>query len=473
MDPETGCDDVRDVVIKSGTIVGVVEPGRAPAARVVLDAVGMVVAPGFIDLHSHLATPTELLLQACDGVTTALDLEAGAAPVAREYARCAVEGMPVHYGFSASWALHRMAAAGLPIDRGRAAFFDHIADPAWRVHDTPGGRDALMDRLAAELADGALGIGVLLGYAPASDRLEYQEVAALAARSGVPTFTHARGIGVPAAAFDGAAEVVTGALATGGHAHLCHVHSTSQRTLGRVHGLLAAAAGHGVRISTEAYPYGSGSTAIGAEFLDPDVLRAMGLGPRSIVVLGSGERPADDERLRELRVSMPGALVLLDFFAQDDPDDQRLLERAMLFADTAIASDAMPLPQDAATSWPVAQDVATHPRTTGTFCRALRWLSRDLAVAPLIDVIARATLRPAQILAGVAAAMSRKGRVQAGADADLVVFDPRIVTDRSDSTAPSRTSIGMRHVIVAGTPVVHDGIADPDARPGQPIRGNG
>ncbi|HTF54882.1 MAG TPA: hypothetical protein VK735_46200 [Pseudonocardia sp.] len=389
-------------------------------AQHTLDVSGLVVAPGFIDLHSHLRRPAELLLQAMDGVTTALDLEAGAAPVATEYQRAARAGLPVNYGFSACWALHRMRAAGLDISAGIQAFFTHIGEPAWQTQATPGGRARLLDGLAEEIADGALGIGILLGYAPGSSRLEFQDLHELAARLSVPTFTHARGIADPDAAYDGAAEVVSAALASGAHAHLCHLNSTSQRSVDRVHRLISKASAAGVRISTEAYPYGSGSTAIGSVILDPDNLAGMGLRPCS-----STTRPSPPTRYpwsgrptgRSTRPPRrtPG----------------RRAPIAGRSAGSPVGSARCPC-----STWSRGQRCARR----GSWRRwPRRWHAR--------------------------------GRVQAGADADLAVFDPDVVRDRSDYAAPARTSVGMRHVLVGGTFVVRDGIADPEARPGRPVRG--
>ena len=105
-----GCGDRRRAV----TAVG---DGLDGATTV--DVGGLVVAPGFVDLHSHAQTLPGQRLQACDGVTTALDLEAGRAPVELAYAREAQRGSPINYGFSASWAAARMhVLADAPLDGG-------------------------------------------------------------------------------------------------------------------------------------------------------------------------------------------------------------------------------------------------------------------------------------------------------------------------------------------------------------------
>src|SRR5205814_7096219 len=90
--------------------------------------------------------------------------------------------------------------------------------------------------------------------------------------------------------------------------------------------------------------------------------------------------------------------------------------------------------------------------------------------APLMEAIRRATLLPAEVLQDAVPAMRRKGRVQTGADADLVVFDAARVTDQATYAASTRPSSGIAHVLVGGTFVVRDGELEPDALPGRPIR---
>jgi predicted amidohydrolase len=114
IDALSGLDAIADVAVSSGRIVAI---GPALEARKRLDATGLVVAPGFIDLHSHVHSIAGQRLQAHDGVTTALDLEAGNSPVSRAYEIAAREGRPLNYGFSASWAALRMQIlAGVPAD---------------------------------------------------------------------------------------------------------------------------------------------------------------------------------------------------------------------------------------------------------------------------------------------------------------------------------------------------------------------
>src|SRR4051794_12437582 len=155
VDPESGLDHVADVGIDGATITAV---GDALDGAKTVDVSGLVVAPGFIDLHSHAQTLPGRRLQACDGVTTALDLEAGRAPVELAYAAEAEAGSPINYGFSASWAAARMhAVAGGPLDGGAGALFRRLAGPEWQQAATATQLAEILDQISADLAAGAIG----------------------------------------------------------------------------------------------------------------------------------------------------------------------------------------------------------------------------------------------------------------------------------------------------------------------------
>jgi N-acyl-D-aspartate/D-glutamate deacylase len=474
IDPESGFDAVADVAIGAGRIAQV--GAGLPAARDDVDVAGLVVTAGFVDLHSHVSDLAGLRLQALDGVTTALELEAGASPVAGAYRAAAAHGRPVNYGFAASWAQARMAEiAGFPPGGTLAEVMSRLGEADWQRPAEPAQLRALRSRLAADLADGALGIGLLLGYAPAVDPGEYLRIAELAAEAGVPTFTHARDLieMVPHAAIDGAEEIVRAADQTGAHMHYCHVNSTSQRHVDRVLGLVARAQAAGARISTEAYPYGSGMTAIGAAFLAPERLAERGLVPSSLTYAPTGERVASQTRLRELRRVDPGGLAIIQLLDEDDAADARLLMRALTFPGAVVASDAMPVtwigPGDPL-AWPPGPGAITHPRTAGTFSRAVRLLIHGDEPLSLAEALAKCSLHPARLLEGCVPAMRRKGRLRAGADADVVAFDPATLTDRATYADSTRPSAGIRHVLVHGSFVVRDGSVVADARPGRPVR---
>jgi N-acyl-D-aspartate/D-glutamate deacylase len=478
IDPESGLDAVRDVAVAGGQIAAI-GTGLPPAPRMrgEVDVAGQVVTAGFVDLHSHVNDLGGLRLQAMDGVTTALELEAGVTPVAEAYRRAAAQGRPVNYGFATSWALARMeAVAGLPPEASLGAFMARISDPAWLRPARPAQVTAMLARLSADLADGALGIGVLLGYAPQASPVEYLRVAELAADADLPAFTHARDLieMVPGAVIDGAEEIVRAAAQTGAHMHYCHINSTSQRHIERVLALVGRAQAAGSRVTTEAYPYGSGMTGIGAAFLAPERLGERGLVPSSLSYAPTGERIASEARLRELRRADPGGLVIIDLLNEDDPADRALLMRSLTFPGAVVASDAMPLtwtaPPADPLAWPLPPTAITHPRTAGTFCRALRLLTRDDGPLSLARALGMCSLEPARLLQHRVPAMRRKGRLQADLDADIVVFDPATVTDQASYRHSTRPSSGIRHVLVNGTFVVRDGGLAADARPGRPVR---
>ncbi|GAA4957189.1 amidohydrolase family protein [Yinghuangia aomiensis] len=436
-----------------------------------------MVAPGFIDMHSHSHTIAGHRLQALDGVTTALDLEVGLSPVASAYREAAGEGRPLNYGFSASWAQARMAVVGgLLHGGGFGAALDALGNESWQKEASARQVDVLLEVLRADLAAGALGIGVIVGYAPRIRPEEYLAVSRLAADTAVPTYTHARHLvdQIPDIPIDGAEEIARAAGETGVHAHFCHVTGTSRRYTDRVMALMERVMAEGGRVSTEGYPYGAGMTSIGAYFLDPDMLGASGLGVGDIVYAPTGEHIADPARLRHLRAEDPGGLAIMHFLDETDPQDQALIDRTLLFPATVIGSDAMPLtwltgPGDAH-AWPLPPSVVTHPRTAGTFSKVLRRYVRELGALTWLEAVARCSYLPASILQDSVPAMRRKGRVQVGCDADLIVFDPHTVSDQATYRQSTRPSTGYEHVMVGGVSVVQDGEVCLDAMPGRPVR---
>jgi hypothetical protein len=254
--------------------------------------------------------------------------------------------------------------------------------------------------------------------------------------------------------------------------HHCHVNSTSRRHIERVLQTLATAQAEGAKVTVEAYPYGAGSTAIGAFFLAPERLGAWGVGPQSIVVVTTGERIASEERLRELRAANPGTPVIAEFLDESVESDRRLLLRALEFPDTIVASDAMPVffPDGSFESrhWPLPNGGATHPRTAGTFSKALR-LMVGSGTWTWAEAFRRCSWLPAQVLS-FADDAHRKGHLGPGADADIVVLDPTTITDQATYADPTRLSQGVRHLLVSGEFVVRDGALVPDAFPGRPLR---
>lgn len=478
IDPGTGSDGTADVLVRDGTVAAVGPDLAVPDDAAVLDVPGMIVGPGFIDLHSHVHTIPGQRLQALDGVTTALDLEAGLMPIGKGYADAAAEGRPLHYGFSASWGAARaQALLGIEPDARLEGSLALLGNPGWQRSSSPAELRAWLGLLERELAGGALGIGVLLGYAPHTDPAEFLAVARLAAAAGVPVYTHVRELveADPATPVDGPEEIVIAAAETGAAMHHCHVNSTSRRHVDRVLAMLDRSRASGSRVTVEAYPYGAGSTGIGAYFLAPERLPRWGIGPSNLVLVATGERIADEARLREVRSTDPGAECIVEFLDENDPADAALLQHALAFPGSIVASDAMPVLNSRGVlrsrEWPLPPGVRTHPRTAGTYTRSLRRMVRETGAWTWLEAFRRCSYLPARVLDEVAPAARAKGHLGVGADADIVVLDPGRVTDAATYLDSTRPSQGIRHLLVAGTAVVRDGELQAGAYPGRALRG--
>lgn len=476
IDPESGLDAVRDIGINGNTIVQLSE--QSLRGKRVLDANGLVVAPGFIDLHSHAHQLPGARMQAFDGVTTSLELEAGVLPVNRFYERAEKEGRPINFGASASWAAARYAVFNSLEPHDLPEHLEEMFKKDNWVHTIADEEQQarIVGLVEAGLREGAIGVGILLAYAPGSGNKEYYAVNRLAARYKVPSFTHVRyGSAVePKSSFEAYAEVVATAAATGAQMHICHLNSTSGRDIQIAREMISAAQQRGLPISVEAYPYAAASTMIGSAFLrGTDWQRRLG-GVRYEDFLLDGA-VLDKERFDDLQQHKPETVIVFNYLRPDtNPQDDAYLDQSILYPGGAIASDAGWWTIDGrmveGDVWPLPKNAFSHPRSAGTFSRLLRIYVRESRKLTLSQAIEKASLIPARILEASVPEMKNKGRIRAGADADLIVFDPQTITDRATFQLPAQTSSGMRHVVVNGTAVIVNGELIRSARPGRAIR---
>jgi N-acyl-D-aspartate/D-glutamate deacylase len=443
IDPETGLDAVRTVAVKDGTIARITT--ERLAGRRVIDATGLVVAPGFIDLHQHGQTPADGALKAQDGVTTGLEMEIGQPDVAAFLAAKAGHSL-IHYGTTASHPAARAAAFGTPL----AA--DELVAPAGPSTDTPASDEQLAKvdaRLRHELDAGALGIGMGIQYTPGALRSEVIRTFRLAAEQGVPVFTHVRSFGhrEPGSSVEAVEEVIGAAAVTGAALQIVHVNSSCVADAPECLAMIGGARARGLDVTTEAYPYVAGMTDLRSALFNPGWQEKLGVGYDAVVLPATGEK-LTRARFEELRGSKEQVPVLL-FVNRPETVDAVIRDPLV-----SIASDGE----------------ASHPRNAGSFCRILGHYVRETGLLTLPDAIRKMSLMPAQRLEKSTPAARRKGRVQEGADADLVAFDPKTVSDRSTYAAPATPSTGMKYVLVAGTVLVDGGRLVPNVYPGKAIR---
>ena len=442
MDPETGVDAVRNVGITDGRIMRI--SSEALSGKRVLDAKGLVVAPGFIDLHQHAQDVASSRLKAFDGVTTALEMEIGVPDVTAFLQKKDGRSL-INYGTTASHAAARALAFGQPIHEPT------IVPPSGDATNLPATPDqikAIEDRLRQELDAGALGIGMGIQYTPGATRFEVIQMFRLAASRRVPVFTHVRSFGLiePGSSIEAVSEVIGAAAISGASLHVVHINSSCISVALDCISLVAGARARGLDITTEAYPYIAGMTAINSALFNPGWREKLGIGYDALQLPDTGER-LTKERFDTLHAE-PGNRTVLLFM-----NTQQMVDAVIAQPLVMIASDG----EDG------------HPRNAGTFSRILARYVRERGSITLMDAIRKMALMPAQRLEKSTVAARRKGRLQEGADADIVVFDPAVVADRSTYAAPRNPSVGMKYVIVGGTVLIDRGKLVADTFPGKAL----
>ena len=206
----------------------------------------------------------------------------------------------------------------------------------------------------------------------------------------------------PQSSFEALAEIVSLAASTGASMHINHLNSIATRDIPRIAELLKGAQARGLRVTTEAYPYGAGSTVVGAELFRGNWRERLG-GATSADIELAGV-PFDDATLKEAQEKTPGAWIVAHFMRPDRvAADQEFLDQSVLMPGGAIASDAMPwtLPKGERIGgdvWPLPENAFAHPRSAGTFTRFLRDYVRERRKVSLREGLSRMTLIPARIL---------------------------------------------------------------------------
>jgi N-acyl-D-aspartate/D-glutamate deacylase len=455
MDPETGFDAVRNVGIRDGKIARI--SPEALGGRRIVDAGGLVVAPGFIDLHQHGQELESQRVKALDGVTTALEMEIGVPDVA-QFLKAKGGHSLIHYGTSASHVEARAQVFGAPLAAGSAKTHAGIPEilpksgPATDQPATPEQIEGMRERLRKELDAGGLAVGMGIQYTPGATRLEVIDIFRLAAERGLPVYTHMRSTGraEPGSSIETVVEVIGAAAVTGASLHIVHINSSCLRDSLECLQLVEGARARGLDVTTEAYPYIAGMTSINSALFNPGWQEKLGIGYRDLMLPDTGER-LTKERFDELRGSSTTHWVLI--FA----NTQEVVDKVIPHPLVMIASDG----------------AEGHPRNAGTYSRVLAQYVRERGALTLMDALRKMSLMPAQVLERSTPAAREKGRLREGADADIVVFDAAAIRDQSTFEKPMQPSTGVRYLVVGGTVLVDDGKIVPDVFPGRALVGPG
>jgi N-acyl-D-amino-acid deacylase len=483
-----------DVAVKDGRIARVGALGQAPARRVI-DAGGRVVAPGFIDVHTHVETDLERIPTADnfvrDGVTTVITGNCGGSKpdLARYFGDLTSGGISLNLGSLIGHNTVRSAVMGTA---NRAA--------------TPEELDQMRRLVAQNMEAGAVGFSTGLIYIPGtySTSDEVVELGKVAGGYGGVYASHMRDEG------EKVLEAIEEALRVGREGRmpveLSHFKIDTRRLWGsstQSLGLVEKARREGLEVTVDQYPYRASSTGLSmlipswaladgwekikARYEDPatrkkiaaemlETLRRKGRKHLDYAVVArcrfdpslEGKNIAEITRLRgrkgkleeeiqtviDLELQSAGQRIQMVYFSMSDEDVERIMRAPF----TMVASDAGVVELGAG---------VPHPRAYGTNARSLSEYVRKRGVLRLEDAVRRMTSLPAQTFR-----LTGRGLVREGYWADLVIFDPEKIEDRATFEKPHQYAEGFQAVLVNGEPVVLDG-SHTGAKPGKVLYGPG
>ncbi len=455
IDPETNLDEVKNIGIRKGQIMEISSEELVGKENV--DVSGLVVAPGFIDMHVHGITNKEQEYQVRDGVTTALELEFGI-PVLEKWHDLRKGNALINYGASASWIVSR--AEGIETSeeafnkiQGLISSGNYEGIPSTIAHFSPTFTEELTDKQTSQmlegvkqsLAEGAIGIGVPVGYTHGATREEIFRLYQMAGELQAPIFTHIRSGETMAVQ-----QALSDAMLTNAPLHIVHVNSMVGGEIDLAIEMVQTAAAKGFDITTEVYPYTAGSTGLETAIFDPGWQERLDISYQDLQWVATGERLTEKtfENYRK-----EGGIVIVHNMKSE------WISLGLASKGVIIASDGMPYAKLA------------HPRGAGTFSRVLGKYVREEQLISLMTAIEKITLLPARRLEAAAPMMRNKGRIQVGSDADITIFDPEKIIDRATFERGLEFSEGVQYVLVDGVLVVRNGETVAGVFPGKPVYG--
>ncbi|MFB9326610.1 amidohydrolase family protein [Paenibacillus aurantiacus] len=435
INPETKLDQEGLNVGITGDTVGVVT-AKPLKGKQTIDATGLVVSPGFIDNLSYDPNPLGVWQKIGDGVTSNIAMHGGTSTPKAWYAHYERDMPPVNFGASY---FYTQARNQFKLSRYDAAKPEQIAK--------------LREQAEEALNNGALGISFSLEYVPGISAEEIIPLMELANEYNVPVYFHGRysDAEAPGTELEGTQELIDYGEKTGAAVHIDHINSTGGTfSMEEALSMIEKARAEGFDITACVYPYDYWGTYLNSARFDEGWQQRFRISYEDLQIAGTTERLTKEsfakyqkEGKLAVAYAIPAEAVVQAFQAPF----------------VMIGSDAILEPSN-----------NNHPRASGTFARALGMYVRDQKVMSLMDGIAKLSLMPAQRLEKQAPALRKKGRLAKGMDADIVLFNPDTVADKSTVEHPEIMSAGIDYVLVAGQVVLDHGKMNKKVRLGEPLR---
>lgn len=470
VDPASGLDQTTNIGI-TGKKIAIVTRENIEG-KTTINAEGLIAAPGFIDLHAHGQDPYSEKVGVFDGRTTQMDLEAGALPVSQYFK--SKEGISLtNYGTSVSHASARLLAMDKVRSDG-SPMMTHALEKATKTGNKWASNIATQEQLVKidelikqGIEEGGIGIGVMVGYYPNANSDGIARIAKIAAKESSFLTTHPRFLSntTPSGVL-GQQEFIALAMAYDVPLLLHHVPTNALADTATALDMIDSANAKGAKILAEAFPYLKGSSFIGTEILSEGWQQRTGMDYSDLIWVETGET-LTKETFDKYRKERSDGFFLMEHIKQKD------MLAAVLHPDVIIASDGMPLvdkngeflPFDAA----FGQGLG-HPRSAGTFGTYLR-LAIDDGSLTMPQIIAKTAYLQAKFLETFVPSMKLRGRIQAGAFADLTLFNPKTVNGTAGYEAGTNSlpSVGFEYVIVNGKSVIKQGQLQEEIFPGEQI----